>query len=305
MRLQDGKTLVIANPAAKNGEGAQAAYHVRRLLREALGADAVDEVRTEAPGHATELAQQAAGEYGAVVTVGGDGIIHEVANGLMRLAPELRPAMGVVPVGSGNDYARTLGMETRVEDAVAQLLGAQSRTLDAGSVNGEYFVETVSFGLDAAIALDTVERRKHTTKTGNALYFEAGIDQLLHHLDNYQINVQFGEEDPFDVSTIMFAVQIGPTYGGGFRVCPGAQPDDGLFDVCYAHGSWSIPRAVLVFARAKNGKHTNARGIAFAQTDTVHVRFDAPPPAQADGEKVEGTDFLICMHPQALPVLVP
>lgn len=303
--LHEGKTLLIANPAAKRGEGAKAAYHVRRMLREALGAQAVDEVQTESPGHATFLAAGAAGEYCTVVTVGGDGVIHEAANGLMSIEQENRPAFGIVPVGSGNDYARTLGMSENIEEAVTQLLSARTQPMDVGQVNDEFFVETLSFGLDAAIALDTVERRKHSNKTGGALYFEAGLDQLLHHLDAYRVRGVLDDTTVLDTTSIMLAVQIGQTYGGGFRICPDALPNDGLFNICYAEGAWSLPRAVLVFARAKGGKHTKARGIRFATASQIQLRFDVAPPAQADGEAVHGTDFFISMHKHALNVLVP
>lgn len=305
MTLHDGKTLIIANPAAKKGEGARAAYQVRHRLREALGVNAVDEVHTENPGHATFLAAGAAGEYATVVTVGGDGVIHEVANGLLSLDAADRPELGIVPVGSGNDYARTLGMSENVDEALGQLLSAHARPMDVGQVNEEYFVETLSFGLDAAIALGTMERRKTSRKTGGALYFEVGIDQLLHHLDAFRIQGVFDGERALDTVSIMFAVQIGATYGGGFRICPDAQPDDGLFDICFAEGAWSIPRAVLVFARAKDGKHTSARGVRFEKASELQLRFDAEPPAQADGERIVGRDFIIRMHKHALNVLVP
>ena len=160
------KTLLVANPAAQNGNGAQAAAHAAALLREVVGEDRLDVVLTEGPGHAEQVSAQAQG-YGTVVALGGDGIIHETANGLLRLPECARPTLGVVPVGSGNDYARTLGISARsVDEAVRQLAGAHPRPFDVGRCNGRHFVETLAFGLDAAIALDTVERRRVTGKTG-------------------------------------------------------------------------------------------------------------------------------------------
>ena len=106
-----GKTLLIANPAAQNGEGAQAARTVVGLLKERLGEDSLEVSTTLYPYHAAEIAAGARG-FKAVVALGGDGIIHETANGLMKIAAEERPAMGIVPVGSGNDFAQTLRMST-------------------------------------------------------------------------------------------------------------------------------------------------------------------------------------------------
>ena len=151
--------------------------------------------------------------------------------------------------------------------------------------------------------MGTVERRKHTTKTGGALYFEVGIDQLLHHLDTFRFQAKF-DDRAVDGESILFAIQIGPTYGGGFKVCPEADPTDGIFDICYAQAPISLPRAILTFARAKNGKHVGTRGMCFDAAQTISLHFETEPPAQADGEKVTGTDFDICMHPSALRVFV-
>lgn len=300
-----GKTLVIVNPSSKHGQGAAAAKQVCNILAESLGQDAFDLLSTVGVGHATSLAKQACGQYERVVSIGGDGTIHEIANGLMTAPLQQRPTLGVVPVGSGNDYAQTLGISDDIETAVHQLLQARPCMLDVGQVNGEYFVETVSFGLDAAIAHATVELRKRTNKTGIGLYFEAGIDQLLHHLDEHHVHAMLDDAHEFEASIVTFAVQVGPTYGGGFRICPDAVPDDGMFDICYAQAPWSVPRAVFVFAQARNGKHVNARGIMFERASKLELHFDEAPPAQADGERIGGSSFSISMHPQALSVLVP
>lgn len=324
-KTTDGKVLLVANPAAQNGAGAQAAERAASLLRDALGEQALDVVLTQAPGHAEQLAAQAA-EYGAVVTLGGDGVVHEVANGLLSLPADVRPAFGLVPVGSGNDYARTLGMSSRsVDEAVSQLLSARPQRFDVGRCNGRYFVETLSFGLDAAIALETVDRRKRTGKTGTMLYLESGIDQLLHHLDKRTYRLR-ADKRPLgsataglavtsDVSAMpgaeetgesyLFAVQVGQTYGGGFRVCPQARTDDGLFDVCIAHPPLGPLYAVLIFLLAKNGHHTRFKQLEFFRADSLALAFDASLPVQMDGERFEADEFDIACVPQALSVLVP
>ena len=196
MLSEMGNVLLIANPTAQNGKAAEAARKAEALLRERLGESALDVAFTKSAGHAVDLAREAAGTYGVILALGGDGIIHETANGLMRVDAADRPVFGIIPVGSGNDYARTLGMSTKVERAVDQLLSAAPRPHDVGVCNGEYFVETLSFGLDAAIAADTTERRKRTGRTGTIMYLEAGIDQLLHHLDRYSYKALFRGAQP-------------------------------------------------------------------------------------------------------------
>lgn len=325
LKTADGKVLLVANPAAQNGAGAQAAERAASLLRDELGEQTLDVMLTQAPGHAEQLAAQAE-EYDAVVALGGDGVVHEMANGLLSLPVDVRPAFGLIPVGSGNDYARTLGMSSRsVDEAVPQLLSARPQRFDVGRCNGRYFVETLSFGLDAAIALETVDRRKRTGKTGTMLYLESGVDQLLHHLDRRTYHLR-SDKRPLgsapaglavtsDVSAMLgaeetgesylFAVQVGQTYGGGFRVCPQARTDDGLFDVCIAHPPLGPLYAVLIFLLAKNGHHTRFKQLEFFRTDSLALSFDAPLPVQMDGERFEVDEFDIACIPQALSVLVP
>lgn len=301
--LEKGRTLLIANPAARSGDGAKATAVAVRQLKAALPAGTFDAVRTMQPRHAEKLASEADG-FATVLVLGGDGIIHEAANGLMRIPPKDRPALGIIPVGSGNDYARTLGMAGIPEDACRQLLSACPQALDLGCANGEYFTETLSFGVDAAIALDTMERRQRAGKSSPLLYVQSGVDQLTRHLKALPYSATFDGEQT-EGQSITFAVQIGPTYGGGFRICPDAQPDDGLFDICIAHPPAGVMRALHVFFRAKNGTHTEFKQIELRQAAHIRLAFDEAPPCQADGERMEARTFSIDICPHALNVLAP
>lgn len=306
MDLREGKTLLVANPAAQRGNGEAAAHIARDLLVEWLGEGAVDFALTERPQHACELAAAAPrGEYATVIALGGDGIVHEVVNGLMRLASDDRPRFGLIPVGSGNDYARTLGMSSSIPDAVVQFLDAPEIPVDIGCCNGEHFAETLSFGLDAAIALDTVERRKRTGQQGTILYLMSGIDQLLHHLDTFEFQAVLDGERRIAGPVHMMAVQIGPTYGGGFRICPEADPADGLFDICYAIAPMSVPEATFKFLRAKDAHHTKFKNIHFERAESIELSFDVRPPCQIDGEPHIADSYSIHLEHRALRVLAP
>lgn len=299
-----GKVLLVANPAAQNGNGAAAAERALVDLRARLGDDAVVFAPTAGPRHASEIAERAQG-CSTVIALGGDGVIHEVASGLMRRPADRRPVLGVIPVGSGNDYARTLGISRKVDEACAQLLEARTLAVDVGCVNDHWFLETLSFGLDAAIAIDTVERRVRTGRTGTALYMESGIDQLLHHLKLYRYRASFDGGQPVESEAIMFAVQMGPYYGSGFKICPDARVDDGLLDICIAHPPAGVARALFIFLRAKDGGHTGFKQIEMLRCGSLHVEFDQAPPAQIDGERIEGRTFDVTVEQAALNVLVP
>ena len=304
-----GRLLVIANPAAHSGDGAAAADHVERFLSAYRAATAGFEVRrTAAPGDATAMAASAAAEgFDTVAALGGDGVIHEAARGLMRLPASARPQLAIIPMGSGNDYARTLGMaRDDVDAALAQLVRGRACALDVGVVNGEPFVQTLSFGLDSAIALDTTDRRAADTRqTGEALFVTSGIKILARARRGWDVTARFDGGAPVRVRELVFAVQVGPTYGGGFRICPAADPADGLLDVCYNVRRPSIPAILALFALARTGRHAGSRAVCLLTARRVQLDFGSEPPVQVDGERLRGTSFDIHVEPAALRVIVP
>ena len=307
MTITNERILLIANPAAQRGNGKEAADTASRMLSEWLAVDtgSLECVFTERPRHAIELAAAASTDrYDVVVALGGDGVVHEVANGLMQLPAEKRPTFGLIPVGSGNDYARTLGISEKLTEALGQLVAGARRIHDVGVCNGEYFVETLSFGLDAAIALDTVERRARTGQQGTVLYLFSGLDQLLHHLDTFHAKATFDGQRTIESDVHLLTVQIGQTYGGGFRICPEADPTDGMFDMCWADAPMSVPEATYKFLSAKNAHHTKFKNIHFDRAATIELSFDRRPPCQIDGEAHVADSYSISMVPSALSVIV-
>lgn len=303
MTARLGSTLIIANPASQLGAGAAAAHEAERVLA-GLGACSSVELRlTQHPGHAAELAADAA-VFDTLVALGGDGTVHECVNGLMRLPRASRPALGVVPVGSGNDYARTLRMPADVEAACDLIAAARTVRADLGCCNGRYFAQTLSFGLDAAIALDTVERRRRTGRTGLALYAASCADQLLHHLERHAYRMSCDGGEPRAGEMYLLAVQVGPSYGSGFIIAPSAKIDDGLLDVCIAHPPLGIPKAVWVFVRAKGGRHEHFKQIETGRCSSLELSFPHPLPVQLDGERMEGCEFSVHVAAGALDVIV-
>jgi YegS/Rv2252/BmrU family lipid kinase len=303
-----GKTLVIANPTAHSGKSAQAAEFVRRFLDSYGNLTAGhDLVMTKFAGHATQLAA-AASDFDTVIALGGDGIIHEIVNGLMQLPSERRPRMAIVPMGTGNDFARTLHMARNdPKTALAQIARGEERTIDLGCVNGVYFMQTLSFGLDAAIALDTTRRRQdQTSQQGTALFVTSGLKIFSTGLRGWPFQARVDGE-PISGTDVVFAVQNGPTYGAGFRVCPDASPADGRLDLCYSTRKPSNATVLALFGLARYGKHTRSRNVAFRKVQHLDVRFPGAdqPSCQVDGERLEADGYSVDVVPAALRVIVP
>lgn len=150
-----GRTLIIANPAAQSGAAHEVAERLQRFLDMTARASQFDLVLTERMGHANELAAQATG-YRTVIALGGDGVIHEVVNGLMKQEEDARPALAVLPVGSGNDFAQTLGIDDFSGKDFGALLTCKLQRQDIGRIRSwspasgsgeatvEYYDQTLS-----------------------------------------------------------------------------------------------------------------------------------------------------------------
>ncbi|MDO4807282.1 MAG: diacylglycerol kinase family lipid kinase [Coriobacteriales bacterium] len=301
-----GKTLIIANPTAHSGRGEGAAIFAMRFFSSFTSTTSTCEVRlTEYGGDATRMAAMAS-DYQTVLALGGDGVIHEIINGLMTIDPAQRPRLGVIPMGSGNDFARTLGMKKNdPEAAIEQLLQGEQRTIDLGKVNDTYFMQTLSFGLDAAIALDTTDRRARSTRVGGSLLFvTSGLKLITTAMNGWPYRAQVDGEE-FEDTEIVFAVQNGPTYGGGFRICPRAVPNDGMLDLCYSHDRTNLAHSLALFGLIRFGRHQRSKVLTLKQVRHVEVEFlnGEQAPCQVDGEVLLAERYVIDVVPSALSVI--
>lgn len=304
-----GNTLLIVNPTARSNQASEVAAKAIPLieshLRNESTSASLNIYHTLKQHDATEYTKEHAQHYQTVIALGGDGLVHETVNGLMELKPEDRPQLGLIPCGNGDDFARSLTMNRNPIEAAHQLLECDPTSIDIPCVNEIFFDETLSFGLDAAIALQTMELRAKTKQTGTSLYLRCGLDQLKNHRDIHRATISLDGKRPFEVETYMLAIQNGQYYGGGFKICPNALLNDGLLDICYAVPPLRFLQGVGLFLRAKQGKHTNDPHIHFAQARQIHIEFNKPLAVQTDGEPLTGTQFDITVHKNALKVLMP
>lgn len=295
-----GKTLIIVNPVAQSGQAKKHGHYVFQKLKDDYRQDA-DLLLTQHKGHAFEIAKDAA-KYDSVIVVGGDGVVHETASGLMNVEKDKRPALGVIPVGSGNDYARSLGISFKVDKAIKQLMSSKKVIVDVGLCNDQYFVETLSFGLDAGIAIDTMKAREKHHEKGFKLYFKCGVNRIKNHFYNYKFEAELDGERKITGESVILAIQIGRTYGGGFIITPKAKMDDGKFDICYSQNIKSRKKLLALFTRAAKGKHVGSKNVCFDRAKEISLKIDMDVPCQLDGEEYSGREFEITTIPSALSV---
>ena len=292
-------TLLIANPAARHGETARLLPVIERLLSNFPHDTAV----TERVGQATELAAEAS-EYSSVVAVGGDGTVHEVLNGLMRIPEADRPALGLIPTGSGNDTRRTIGIPDDIARAALLLASGRRRRLDVGVCNGIYFNNSISAGLDAKVTAKAVEYKATTTRSGLWLYLSAALHVLFRDLDCFHVRMGFDGAAPEPVEMLMIAATIGKTYGGGFFITPDAEPDDGLFDVLLMD-PLSLVGALTRLPFVVAGKHTRMKPMHMSRHTSLVIESDQALPAQIDGEVLLEMRYDISILPGAIECIVP
>ena len=297
--MTPGRMLLIVNPVAKHGMTEALIPAIERLLQ-SVGHDTVF---TTHVGHATEIAAAAEG-YDVLVAVGGDGTVHEVLNGIMaRPAPD-RPALGLVPTGSGNDTRRTLGIPTDITDATLALASGIRRRFDIGVCNGVYFNNSFAAGLDARVTAKAVEYKVTTKRSGLWLYLTALLHVLFNELYPHHVRVSWDGEAPLGIDLLIVAATIGPTYGGGFFIAPDALPDDGLLEVCVID-PLPLLEALLRLPFVIFGKHTKMRPVHMSRHVSIIIESDEPLPAQIDGEVMVDRRFEIEVLPSAIECIVP
>jgi diacylglycerol kinase (ATP) len=299
---------LIANPASGRGKGAQAISGIERSLQNyALDFDLV---RTEYPWHASELTRQAVGEgYDVIVAVGGDGTVNEVLNGLMSMkgVGEARPALGVLCVGSGNDFAFGAGIPKDLEAGCRVLVEDQRCLVDIGIVTGgdypqgRYFCNGIGIGFDAAAGFEA-QKIKHLH--GFLRYFVAAFKTIFLYYHAPRVRIEYNGRATKQL-TLMISIMSGRRLGGGFMIAPQASMDDGLFDLCIAD-QISRPRILPLIPKFVKGTHASHPAIKTDRTDRIVVTaLEGILPAHADGETVcvEGERLSLEILPRELEIL--
>ena len=297
-------SIVILNPTANRGKMEQYRVLVRsRIEREPAAYEYVETTRQH---EAKERAMQAAKDGRAVIIVGGDGSVHEVVNGILTAGQ--RVPLGIIPAGSGNDYAwNTLGIPRDPAAAVEHAFDGRLVDSDAGIVNDRYFANSFSVGLDADIAVAAGWMKKYPLMSGERLYYATTIRQLLFGYQRcpwlaYQLDgsaCESGAEKRY----VLMAVTNGPTYGAGFRINPTAEYSDGLFDVCTIDYT-PLLRALRLLPTVQKGEHAGLPEVTFHRAKTVTIQSRAPVHIQTDGETTSATSFDAKILPGALLVRV-
>jgi diacylglycerol kinase (ATP) len=287
----DGRALAIVNPVAGGGRTLAAMPDLVRIFRK--GGARVDMVRTAGSGEGARLARLAAEDgYQKVIAVGGDGTVHDVANGLVETSLQL----AVVPLGSANDFAYSLGLRDWRLAARLAVLG-EPRRIDAALANGRAFVNTAGVGVDA-IGARHVERHKRVL--GSLAYLSSALLTLATSRAA-PMRVQLDGET-IEGRKLLVVVANGERFGNGMRIAPGARIDDGFLDVCIIGDTGKI-ETLLMFPTVYRGTHVRHPKVRMARVRRIIVEQERRLPVELDGEPSEADRLEIECKPGALNVI--
>lgn len=292
--------LVIVNPTAGGGR----AGRLVPWLRERLGPrpEARLEVTTHA-GHAEQLATAGVSAHDRIVAVGGDGTVQEIINGM--LASGGGASLGIVPTGSGNDLARSLGLPTDAGAAWRVAVGEGARALDVGhatnGANGErWFGSAGGIGFDAGVAAAMTSRSGW--QRGRAGYLLTTLAELR-RFENKEVEIVL-DGTTTRRRVLFIAIANGEYYGGGMRIAPGAVTHDGLLDVCIV-GDISRLTALRQLPNLYRGTHVAHAQVELVQARSLSIDGDARTLVHLDGEPFGGLPVRLAIHAARLPVAVP
>jgi lipid kinase YegS len=240
-----------------------------------------------------------AGEVDLLIAAGGDGTLNEVVHGLMDLSTVARPVLGVVPVGTANDFATGCGIPRDPETALALCMEGEWVPIDVGKANEHWFLNAASIGFGAEVTATTPPELKRLL--GHAAYTVMGAI-LATHVHHYRGRLTLPDRKIIGTGP-MAIVGNGRQTGGGIQVAPRARIDDGLLDILAVR---DIPAmALLTAARELQELSPDGEFISYWQTPWAEVYTEEAIPVNLDGEPVRFSNVRYEAVAKAIRLLVP
>ena len=293
---------IIVNPTAGRGEAGRSIPKIRT----ALGAYASQWtwLFTKGSGDAETFAREAAGRGDTlVVAVGGDGTLHEVANGVLGSDT----AVGLIPFGTGNDVARALGLFGSLEQACAAITGGRTMAVDVGVVEGDgtngqrHFLVLAGAGFDSRTA-QRVNSGLRWIK-GAAAYVLGAI-LTLRTFEPFDLTLTIDTGEIIKTKAMFVSLANTANTGGGMILAPGASVTDGQLDICVVS---KVSKRVLLYelGRVFKGNHVLNPAVRMVKTASATVTAEPPQPLLIDGEVIGSTPLKVGILPGALKMRVP
>jgi len=292
---------LFINPVAGRGRAARHAESICRLLAD--NGVAHEEIHSTAVGD-IEFKVFAAASAGAdrIIVAGGDGSVHEAVNGILQSASQT--ALGVIPLGTGNDFAKACSIPIHWEDATRLLADRisndmPSRYIDAGRMNDRYFANGAGIGFDAKI---NQIARSNRLPFGDLVYLIAVFQGVWDGVITPGVRMRYDSTE-YDGPVTLIEVCNGSSVGGMFQIAPMAKNDDGFLDLVFVKPVGRL-RIFALLPRLMTGSHVSAPEVTCARVNSVRLITERPVPSHLDGEiQALQTEFRIEILKRSLAIL--
>ncbi len=271
------KARLIYNPTSGREEGKKRLADILQML-DAAGIETTTHA-TDGEGDATTSAAEAIDRgYDMIIAAGGDGTLNEVING-MAGKPE-RPPLGIIPLGTTNDFARALGIPRNWEEACSIITRQVTRVIDLGQANDKYFINIAGGGSLTELTYEVPSKLK--TMIGQLAYYMKGLEKMT-RLRPTELRIELDGHGVFHEEFMLFLITNTNSVGGFEKLAPDARIDDGLFDVIMLK-KCNLAEFIRVAGMALRGEHVNDPLIIHAQTKRVSVTSPDMVQLNLDGE---------------------
>lgn len=294
------KHLFIINPIAGKGKTLKLIPIIEKVFKERKESFSID--ITKYVGHATEIAKNYSDkEDYRIYSVGGDGTLNEVLNGMVNT----NSSLAVIPCGSGNDFIKSIykyNKKEALEDILIKTINGIESKIDLGKVNNRYFLNIASVGFDAEVAYNSIKFKKLPLVNGTAAYI-LGLLLTVFKYKSYDLIIEV-DNTSYKLNSLLVAVANGKYYGGGINVAPKANLNDGFFDVCLIKrvGRFKI---LGLFPKVIKGTHETIKEVNFKSGKVVHIISKEDLAFNIDGEIIKGkeAEFEIIKH--GMQIVIP
>ncbi len=294
------------NPAAGNGNGMKVWHQIEPILIQRNQPYRAAYTEGERDAYRFVLDFLADDRTTTIVAVGGDGTLHEVANGICQAQSDI--PLGYIPAGSGNDFARGHGIPMQPEKALELLLGPHTTILsDRLRIGERIAMNSIGAGFDARVArvTNTASYKKwfNTLRLGKLAYVITLARVLFSYKPGRTTLTVDGQSYHYDHVWLIAVVNI-PYIGGGMAICPDASPTDGIANVCVVSNIGKL-KLLLLFPRVYKGTHTNMKETHFHSGRQMMITADQPLDVHMDGEAAGSTPISLTVQSAAVRVIVP
>jgi YegS/Rv2252/BmrU family lipid kinase len=289
------KYLFIVNPVAGKGK----TLELVPKIKESFDKDKIDyDIKiTEKRGQGETIAREAAQQgYTHIISVGGDGTAYEVINGI----GSGNVVLGILPAGTGNDFVRMTELPKDYDEILKHFKASKTKRIDIGKANNRYFLNYSSVGIDSEIVKETEDIKKYIS--GPSAYI-VGVFKTLIKYKNKEVDILIdGKKIRRNIELI--AVGNGKYYGGGMKINPSADLEDGLLDICIVNKINKFKFALL-FSTVFKGNHTKFEEVEVFKGKEVKILGEDSLLLYADGDMIGNTPAVIEVQKESVEIIIP